>query len=464
MRLRLNLSIVTFFLLLSHHLAAFQILSDSIHTQLELGVKGFQERYHSPSLVLAIVHGDELIFSNAQGFTDLENKTPATVDSKYQIQSITKMFTATMFMQLVEQGTVAMYDGLKLYVPEYSGTKNQQFANRTTLFELATHNSGLPRNSPADIGFAKQVDKWLLTKKEKGAIQSASKEEFIRSLQFVSKNNPDYQYLSQDRRHYSNLGYGMLGLALERAAGMDYQEYILSKICKPLNLTNTGFGTFSSEGNTIAKGYHYTGDGGGFIQAPDYYPNSMVYAAGMYSSASDLAKFVSAQFSDHSPVLSGKSTRMMQQLGIGWLRPYPFIVHEGSMLGARSEIIFNPELKIGWVILANTTDFQFNRINDYIAALIVPLLVSKPITDQEKFVGTYTLEGGYDSLTIYQKDGKLYSTYLQDSLPGQPLTFSGNNSLKAAGLNGHDIHYTFIVGPLSEVKGLNLNQLMWVKQ
>src|SRR5690606_15520265 len=119
-------------------------------------------------------------------------------------------------------------------------------------------------------------------------------------LQFVSKNNPDYQYLSQDKRHYSNLGYGMLGMALERAAGMDYQEYILSKICEPLNLTNTGFGTFSSKGNTIAKGYHYTGEVDGFIKTPDYYPNSMVYAAGMYSSASDLAKFISAQLSDHN--------------------------------------------------------------------------------------------------------------------------------------------------------------------
>ena len=147
MRLRLNLSIVTFFWLLSHHLAAFQILNDSIHAQLELGVKGFQERYHSPSLVLAIVHGDELIFSNAQGFTDLENKTPATIDSKYQIQSITKMFTATMFMQLVEQGTVAMYDELKLYVPEYSGTKNQQFADSITKKNKGQYNLHLRKNS-----------------------------------------------------------------------------------------------------------------------------------------------------------------------------------------------------------------------------------------------------------------------------------------------------------------------------
>ena len=153
----------------------------------------------------------------------------------------------------------------------------------------------------------------------------------------------------------------------------------------------------------------------------------------------------------------------MQQLGIGWLRNYPFIMHEGSMLGARSEIIFNPELRIGWAVLTNTTDFPFNRINDYIAGLIVPLYVKKPITDPEKYVGTYILKG-YDSLEIYLKDGNLYSTYLHDILPDQPLTFSGNNSLTAKGKDGHDIRYNFIAGPGEEIIALDLNQLLWVKQ
>jgi len=181
----------------------------------------------------------------------------------------------------------------------------------------------------------------------------------------------------------------LLGLALERAADTGYQAYVLSRICAPLELSDTGFGTVSTEKNRIAKGYFYRGDDEEFIKAPDFYPNSMVYAAGMYSTASDLAKLISAQFDDGCDFLSGKSKRMMQQLGIGWLRNYPFVVHEGSMLGARSEIIFNPELRIGWVILANTTDFPFNRINDYISSLIVPLFIAKPVTEPEKYVGTW---------------------------------------------------------------------------
>ncbi|MDR7132783.1 CubicO group peptidase (beta-lactamase class C family) [Algoriphagus sp. 4150] len=461
---RLNLFLILFSMLLTSGLEAQQILSDSLQARLRVGVKGFQDRYHSPSIAVAIVHGNDIIFEDAQGFTDLEEEIPATVNSKYQIQSITKLFTATMFMQLWERGVVDLDEDVQKLVPEYSAKWRKQADTGTTLLELATHNSGLPRNSPADVDFAKQVDRWLLTKNDLGPIQSATMEAFIRSLQYIDKEYPEYRFLNGNTRHYSNLGYGLLGLGLERAAATGYEEYVLSEICKPLKLADTGFGTFSSGGNIIAKGYFYAGDEEGFIKTPDFYPNSMVYAGGMYSTASDLAKFISAQFDENNPIISGKSLRMMQRLGIGWLRNYPFVVHEGSMLGARSEIIFNPELKIGWVVLANTTDFQFDRINDYIAELIVPLFIEKPVTELQEYVGTYVLEGSFDSLKIYLKDGNLYSTYLDEIMPDLPLVFSGNNSLTAAGNDGHGIHYRFNVGSQSEITSLTLNQLRWIKE
>jgi Beta-lactamase class C and other penicillin binding proteins len=455
MKIGLYLSAIVVFSLSAYDISAQQ-LNDSVRTQLELGTKGFRERYHSPSIVVVIVHGDEIIFSDAGGFTDLQNKIPATMDSRYQIQSITKMFTATMFMQLWERGIINGNDPIAGYVPEYHGD--------ATFLELVTHNSGLPRNSPADIGFVRQVDRWLLTKKNQGPIRSATEHDFIKSLRFIDRQYPDYEFLGAHTRHYSNLGYGLLGLALKRAAKRGYEEYVLSEICAPLKLTNTGFGTVSTEENSIAKGYFYRGDSAEFIRTPDYYPESVVPAAGMYSTARDLAKFISAQFSGNNPTLLGKSRRMMQQLGIGWLRNYPFIMHEGSMLGARSEIVLHPELRIGWAVLANTTDFPFDRINDYIANLIIPLYTPKPITEPVRCIGTYTLEGELDSLEIYLKDGELYSTYLNDLMPAEPLTFSGNNSLIAKGRDGYDIRYNFIAGSGSEIKALSLNQLLWIKQ
>ncbi len=156
------------------------------------------------------------------------------------------------------------------------------------------------------------------------------------------------------------------------------------------------------------------------MKTPVFKPNSALYAGGMYSTATDLAKFISFQFENNSvdanKILSDDNKAMMQAFNIGWKPSYPFVTHEGAMLGYRCEIAFNPEMKIGWVILTNTTDFDFSRLNDYISRLILPIYSKKSISDLNKFTGTYQLSGGYGSLEIYLRNDSLYSTYLQNVL------------------------------------------------
>lgn len=452
-------------LLLLYNVALAQTtLNDSISSQLRAGVKGFQERYHSPSLVLIIVHKDKVIFSDASGYADLEKKVPATIDTKYQIQSITKMFTATLAMNLWEKGLIKLDGDIRKFVPEYIITDRKGKPGTTTFLELATHNSGLPRNSQADVGFAKQADTWMLTKKEMASIQAPSTIEFIKSLRLAVREYPEYELTPQGIRQYSNMGYALLGLGLGRAAKTTYQEAVLNRICRPLNLNNTGFGTVSNQDIVLATGYSYLNNGQKFIKTPNFYANAMAPAGGMYSTAADLAKFISAQFNGKNSVLSEKSIRMMQSLGIGWSRSYPYVKHEGAMLGSRTEIVIHPKLEIGWAVLTNVTDFEFNRINEYVSSLILPLFVEKPISDLNQYVGTYSLMGGADSIKLYLKDGKLYSTYLENVLPLQPLFFSGNNSLKSNGLNGHEINYNFLTDEDSKISVLNLSQLMWIKK
>ena len=126
---------------------------------MELTIKGFKDRYHSPSVVFVLVHDQQIIFSEALGYTDLENKIAATINSKYPILSITKMFTATMFMQLRQKNIVGLEDDIKKYVPEYKAAAVIDSDRDITLFQLATHTSGLPRNSQSDINFTKQIDR-----------------------------------------------------------------------------------------------------------------------------------------------------------------------------------------------------------------------------------------------------------------------------------------------------------------
>jgi hypothetical protein len=151
---------------------------------------------------------------------------------------------------------------------------------------------------------------------------------------------------------------------------------------------------------------------------------------------------------------------MKQSLGICWQRSYPYVKHEGAMLCSRTEIVIHPKLELGWAVLTNVTDFDFNRINEYVSSSVLPLFAEKPVSDLNQYVGMYSLVGGADSIKLYLKDCKLYSTYLEHVLPRQPLILSGNNSLKSSGLNGHEINYNFLTDKNSKISVLNLSQLM----
>jgi len=443
-----------------------QPLHDSISKQLQIGVEGFKNRYHSPSIVVVIVHDKEIIFNESLGYIDVENKIPATVDSKYPVMSVTKTFTATMFMQLFERKTISLYDAVKKYVPEYKGDLNSTDKSPTTVFQLATHTSGLPRNSPADINFTKQIDKWMFGGANYATIEPANKNELLQSLKFIQKEYPAYELLSYGDRHYSNLGYSLLGIALERAAKKDYRDYVLDNICRPLQMKNTGFDSENMQDKNLAKGYYYNDSLKDFVKTPAFKSNAAVYAGGLYSTATDLAKYISFQFDNSAvagSILSKENRSMMYTFKIGWKPMYPMVLHEGAMLGYRSQVAFIPDLKIGWVILTNTTDFEFSKFNEYIGKLVMPVYERKPVADLNKYTGTYRLSGGDDSLRIYLKNGILYSSYLKDVLPETPLISSGNNKFKGHAKGNYTVSYDFISDDSSEIKVLNMGQLMWVK-
>jgi CubicO group peptidase (beta-lactamase class C family) len=442
-------------------------LPDSVILRLREAVKGFKDRYHSPSIVVAIVHENKIVFSEAQGYVDIENKIPASINSKYPIMSVTKTFTATMLMQLMQKNLVELHDDVKKYVPEFRGDTDLPGKSGITLFQLATHTSGLPRNTPADIKFTKQIDKWILVGSSDSVLLPASKKEFLQSLQFIRKEYPEYELMSYGDRHYSNLGYSLLGIALERAAKTDFADYILYNICKPLNMNSTGFDTKSLENNLIAKGYYYDEGKKEFLRTPAFKSNSALYAGGMFSTATDLAKYVSFQLQssvESNKILSEENRAMMWAFKIGWKPSYPLVFHEGHILGYRSIVTFNSELKFGWVVLTNTNDFEFSRLNEYFNQLLSPVFNKKPLPGLQQYTGIYQLEGGYDRMEIYLRNDSLYSTYLKEIIPEVPLTSTGRNRFKAQGKGNYTVGYEFIQDEKGEIRMLNLGQLKWIKK
>jgi CubicO group peptidase (beta-lactamase class C family) len=420
-------------------------IDDTTGVKLRKAIENLKEKYRCPGVSVAIVHEDNIVYDLSLGYTDLENKTAVTMDSKFPVMSITKTFTATMLMQLREKGVVKLDDPVKKYIPEYTVSPT------TTLFQLATHNSGLPRNSPADMSFTISLDEWMLNG-GKGAIKGfATDQELLRSLRSLKLEYPPFDYIHPNDRHYSNMGYELLGIALERAAKEEYTAYVIHHICQPLGMTHTGFLNDPGIRQGVAKGYRY--NAGHQDSLPFFDLNSAIYAGGLYSTAGDLCKFISSQW-------TGESQAMMRQLKIAWKPAFPYVLHEGGLPGYRSIIVFNPETKLGWVILTNGNDVDFNEINGSLAEIAGAVYKKRGKTGLTQYTGKYKLPGGYGDLTMSLRNDSLYSTYL---LPDKALTPDGGLRWKAEGSNGHSIGYEFVGDGNGKITALKLGQFVWYK-
>jgi CubicO group peptidase (beta-lactamase class C family) len=445
-----------------------QRVHDSVAQKLNKAITDFKEKHHCPGLAVALVHENDIVFSQALGTTDLENNTPATIDSRFPIMSVSKTFTATMLMQLTERGTVALHDIVAKYIPEYTVKSDYPAPVATTLFQLATHTAGLPRNIPADFNFTESLDRWLLTGGKDSLKGFSTDRELLKTLQYIKLDYPPFHYVSYNDRHYSNLGYSVLGIALQRAAKVDYATYIVHNICRPLQMNSTGCLTEPGINAQMAKGYRYNKNTSRQDKLPRIIINSALYPGGMYSTARDLSTYISFQFENANPqyakVLLPDSRAMMRTLKIGWKPAYPYVVHEGSLPGYRSIVAFNPDTKMGWVILTNATDVDFGPINNSFAEILQAAYKKQPNTNLARYTGTYALPKGYRSLTISMKNDSLYSSYLQDLLPNKPMLPDGGTRFRVEGNNGYNIGYDFATDEKGAIIAVKMGQLTWLKQ
>jgi CubicO group peptidase (beta-lactamase class C family) len=232
------------------------------------------------SLTVGVVSGDKLVWTKSYGNAESELSLTANQDTVYRIGSITKMFTATMLEQLVEAGKVQLTDPVEKYFPEVNQVrKRYKDAPPITLLQLATHTSGLSREPD-------HTDTYVTGEPE------AWKQTLIAALPHVHyESKPGKGYL------YSNIGYAVLGAALEQAAGQPYLEYLPQHIFMPLGMTHTSLVLTPEVQAHLAKGYQTNLIGSASSAESDLenrrgrgykVPNGAIY-----TTVGDLAKFAS---------------------------------------------------------------------------------------------------------------------------------------------------------------------------
>jgi D-alanyl-D-alanine-carboxypeptidase/D-alanyl-D-alanine-endopeptidase len=299
-----------------------------------------------PSLAWAVVQGQDVAAGGAGA---------AGSRTIFQIGSVTKVFTALLLADMAERGEVRLPDPAASYLPgRRSLPDGAGPVGLVTLADLATHTSGFPRLprglfwsallNPRDP-YARYPETWF--------VRAAR-----RALRAGSGGSP---YV------YSNFGYGLLGYLLGQAAGTAYQTLVTTRICVPLGLPDTTFEVPGPSRDRMAQGFQRG------RAVPDWHLGALAGAGALYSTATDLARFLPACLAAATtPATSPAATPLEPairatlaprhqipggEIGLAWHHTrrgdHRIIWHNGMTGGFSAMIAFDPARNLGVAALAN---------------------------------------------------------------------------------------------------------------
>jgi D-alanyl-D-alanine carboxypeptidase len=218
-----------------------------------------------------VASGGKPVFEQAYGLADRERGIANTVNTRFRIGSMNKMFTAVGVLQLVQAGKISLDAPLGTYLPDYP---NKDVATQVTIRELLTHTGGT-----GDI-FGPEFDKHRL---ELQTLQDYVKLYGSRGLAFKPGSKWDY----------SNYGFVLLGVVIEKVSGESYYDYVREHVYAPAGMTSTDSAPESEAVPDRSVGY-MQGPGGAWKPNTDTLPYRGSSAGGGYSTVGDLLNFALA--------------------------------------------------------------------------------------------------------------------------------------------------------------------------
>jgi CubicO group peptidase (beta-lactamase class C family) len=305
------------------------------------------------SISAGVVIGNDVIWVNGFGWADIEKQIPADAETIYRTGSISKSFTAVLMMQMVEKGYFKLDDPVEKYFPEIRDLADKpEDAGLITFRHLASHTSGLIREPKLKGAASGPISQW--------------EDKILASIPKTS-----YQSLPGEKYSYSNIGFGMLGLAVSRAVGKPFMDLIKENIFDPLGMTSSFFILTDEHISNLSMGYVQRRDGKVDAEFPAMEHAGRGYKVpngGIYSAVGDLSKFVAAMtgassekiFSEEArkEILKRQTPEGGSGYGLGFFRQkdedgFISIGHGGSVAGYNASMVFDPESKIGVVVFRN---------------------------------------------------------------------------------------------------------------
>jgi CubicO group peptidase (beta-lactamase class C family) len=307
-----------------------------------------------PGASVLVLHAGEPVFQRSYGLADLEAGVASSPATSYRLASVSKQFTAASVLLLVQDGALTLDDPVRRWLPSLPVA-----AEGITLHHLLSHTSGL-------------VDyEDLLPPDQVRQVRDAD------VLHLLEREDRLYFPAGSDYR-YSNSGYALLALVVERASGQRFSSFLRTRIFSPLGMTATL--AREDEGPPVpdrAFGYSLVGDR---WERTDQSTTSAVLGdGGIYSSITDLAKWDAAWYDDR--LLSAQSRALATQAatatpetdvahyGYGWRLQGRMQWHSGESIGFRNVLLRFPAQHLTVIVLSNRDAPEPYRLARRIAAL-----------------------------------------------------------------------------------------------
>jgi CubicO group peptidase (beta-lactamase class C family) len=321
-------------------------VNDRIVSQIPERIKHFIAEQTVAGAVTLVAHGGDVIEFQADGMSDIEAGRPMTKDTIFQIMSMTKPVTAIGIMMLAEEGKLALRDPVEQYLPEFRGqhvatnvgpdAARLRMPDRPiTIRDLMTHTAGIQDSAPAEIHDYPQL-------------MNVSLDEVVRQL---AKQPLLFQPGTQ--WSYSSPGIEILGRLIEVCSGQKYEDFISSRILRPLGMKDSFFYPPADKITRIAM--VYVKKDGKLVRAPGTilggdptkYRQGAVFPApgwGLYSTAEDLLHLYRMMLNngvyEGHRYLSPFSVHLMTESHTAGIHPVGWM--RGSNYGLAWEVVTDP--------------------------------------------------------------------------------------------------------------------------
>ena len=309
------------------------------------GIDALMSRYNGDvaGASLIVVKDGKAIVRRGFGYANLEERTKAGPETNYRLASVTKQFTAACILLLKQDGKLRFEDPVRKWLPELPADDD-----KITLHHLLTHSSGL-------------IDYEDLIPPDRTA--QIDDNDVLRMV--ASQHRLYFEPGSAHR--YSNGGFVLLGLIVQRVSGMGLADFMKKRIFEPLGMHHTLMYEHGRGPEVAHRAYGYTEKDAKWTRTDQSVTSATRGDGGIYSSVDDLAKWDAAWYTDK--LLNADSRKLALtptdpiedpdvDYGFGWRLSGDTVWHSGESIGFRNVIIRWPKQHLAVILLSNRNDYQ----------------------------------------------------------------------------------------------------------